>query len=140
MRTLAVIALACLLPVFGCDSEDNGRRPETPVVPAQLPLGTTCQVEIPPLPPKAGPNGAVAGLGYNPFCIAWTDIFQDESGFKVVLRYGLRETVYTTPAGVNEFYPPPQDWPSANGKGDVGFFVYGLTPSGEVLEAASPWL
>jgi hypothetical protein len=81
------------------------------------------------------PNGADLGIGYEPFCIAWTDIYSDETGFRVELRYGASPIVYNVPANKNELYPPPQDWPLANGKGDVQVTVYAIRPSGvEVVE------
>jgi hypothetical protein len=75
------------------------------------------------------------GIGYDPFCIAWTDVFTNETGFRVELRYGPEPIVYNVPANTNEIYPPPQDWPLANGIGDVAVTVFAITPNGnEIVE------
>ena len=102
--------------------------------PLGAPLGTTCEVEFPP-PGHKGvrPNGADMGVGYEPFCIAWTDVFANETGFRVELRYGPDPIIYNVPANTNETYPPPEDWPFANGKGDVAVTVYAITPGGDLI-------
>ncbi len=105
--------------------------------PLGAPLGTTCDVEFPPPDHSKGrrPNGADLGIGYDPFCIAWTDVFTNETGFRVELRYGPEPIVYNVPANTNEIYPPPQDWPLANGIGDVAVTVFAITPNGnEIVE------
>jgi len=105
--------------------------------PLGAPLGTTCEVEFPPPGQSKArrPNGADLGIGYDPFCIAWTDVFTNETGFRVELRYGPDPIVYNVPANTNEIYPPPEDWPLAHGMGDVAVTVFAVTPNGnEIVE------
>jgi hypothetical protein len=98
------------------------------------------------------PSGGDVGMRRDPFCIAWTDIYRDETGFRVVVKYnGGEEFVYRTAANVNEVFPPPSDWPDklpnipdinapeAAGalagfkRKDMQVTVYALRPGGEVV-------
>jgi hypothetical protein len=145
LSAVAALALAC--------SGDSSPSPpaETPTLEATatpelppnatglpptvtVPLGTTCKAHTPPLgSQQARPNGSYAAFGGDPFCIAWTDVFLDETGFRVELTYGQRVITYNVPPNVNEVFPPPQDWPLANGAGSLAYVVYALTPAGEVV-------
>lgn len=89
-------------------------------------------------------------MGREPFCIAWTDIYTNETGFRVVVKYnGGEEFVYHLAANVNEVFPPASDWPdnlpanphliSAIGvlaglkRKDIHVMVYAKTSGGEVF-------
>jgi hypothetical protein len=72
-------------------------------------------------------------MGRDPFCIAWTDIYTDETGFRVELKYSpAHKFVYHLQANVNEVYPPPSEWPPHKDS-DIELMVYAETPGGEIL-------
>jgi DNA-binding CsgD family transcriptional regulator len=100
------------------------------------PLGTSCEVTLPFHRTKRLDGGDV-GAGRDPFCIAWTDIYTDESGFRVVVGHGGRghayqEFVYNLPANVNEVFPPESDWPPRE-LGTIEVRVYAEMSAGEVI-------
>jgi DNA-binding CsgD family transcriptional regulator len=168
VTTMALIVLVGLSAFGGRSGEDGGPvvasgldealGPDVPLAqPTAMsrtgaPLGSTCQVTFPPTGTKQDLSGGDVGMGREPFCIAWTDIYTDETGFRVVVRFnGGEEFVYHLQANVNEVFPPPSDWPdklpvipdlnspAAAGalagfrRKDISVTVYAKTPSGEVV-------
>jgi DNA-binding CsgD family transcriptional regulator len=100
------------------------------------PLGSSCEVTLPFHRTKRLDGGDV-GARRDPFCIAWMDIYTDETGFRVVVKHGgagraFQEFVYQLPANANEVFPPPSDWPPDEAS-DVEVRVYAETPGGEVI-------
>jgi DNA-binding CsgD family transcriptional regulator len=101
------------------------------------PLGSSCQVTLPPAYAKKDLSGGDVGMSREPFCIAWTDIYTDESGFRVVVGHGgtghaYQEFVYNLPANVNEVFPPESDWPPRE-LGTIEVRVYAEMSAGEVI-------
>jgi hypothetical protein len=119
----------------------------------ELPLGTTCPVDLFGSPATGPKSPRVWFRRHDPFCIVWRDAFANETGFRAVLRYnGGEEFIYWVAANVNEVYPPPSEWPdtlprlpddlnSPEAAGilrglprkDIQVTVYALTPVGEVI-------
>jgi DNA-binding CsgD family transcriptional regulator len=102
------------------------------------PLGSSCAVSfstgLKPASKDLAPGDV--GMGRDPFCIAWTDIYTDETGFRVVVEHGgaghaFQEFIYNLPANVNEVFPPPADWPRE--ASDIRLRVYAQTPGGDLL-------
>jgi DNA-binding CsgD family transcriptional regulator len=56
-------------------------------------------------------------IGLDPFCVAWRDRFDDESGFRVTIGYGGGGEVftYTTEPGTETFFPPDGHAPPRQG-------------------------
>jgi hypothetical protein len=150
---LSVFVLAC------SEGSDLVEAPtEGPPDYIEAPLGATCAVDFPPLS-AARPSGGTrtpvrgeVGMRRDPFCIAWTDIYANETGFRVVIKYnGGEEFVYQVGANVNEVFPPLDEWPdklpalpdldSPQAAGslfglkrkDIQATVYALTPSGPIV-------
>jgi hypothetical protein len=114
-------------------------------------LGVTCDPDFPPVFSRTkGPGGGDVAFRRDPFCIAWTDIFPNETGFRVALRYSPSDQFeYLVPANVNEFYPPRSDWPdqlpnlddldasagilAGYRRKDIAITVFAQTPAGEVV-------
>jgi DNA-binding CsgD family transcriptional regulator len=147
VTTMALIVLVGVSSVGGggegaspsaASTLDEALGPDEP--PAQgattnqpsAPLGSSCQVTFPPAHATKDSIGGDVGMSREPFCIAWTDIYTDETGFRVVVKHSAAEEfVYHLPANVNEVFPPPSDWP--RGASDIELMVYAQTPGGEVL-------
>jgi hypothetical protein len=75
-------------------------------------------------------------------CITWEDRFDDETGFRIELKYARSQETFTyqAPANTVEFIPPPgdvdglgeirpPDWP----RKDYSVSVWALRPGGETL-------
>jgi hypothetical protein len=69
------------------------------------------------------------GVGFEPFCVAWTDIYTDESGFRIVVAVDNHRTTYNAPPDANEYFPPPASSPTSLRGLSVMVFVQ--RPGGE---------
>jgi DNA-binding CsgD family transcriptional regulator len=118
---------------------DVAPDPTTATNRTAAPLGSSCAVTfstgLKPASKDLTPGDV--GTGRDPFCIAWTDLYRDETGFRVVVEHGgighaFQQFVYHLPANVNEVFPPASDWPPSK-ESDVAVRVYAQTPGGDVL-------
>jgi DNA-binding CsgD family transcriptional regulator len=152
VTAVTTMALIVLIGVSSVRGGGEGGAPSTvaaldealgPDVPAAeptatgrtaAPLGSTCAVSvIAKRPASKDLTPGEVGIGRDPFCIAWTDIHADETGFRVELKYSpAHKFVYHLPANVNEVFPPPSEWPPHK-YSDIELMVYAETPGGVVL-------
>ncbi len=70
-------------------------------------------------PTSAVGRAAQLRFGAQPFCTTWRDAFQDESGYKVVLRYPRAGVKFEHAVGPNQssFIFPDEEAPGAIGAG-----------------------
>jgi hypothetical protein len=56
-----------------------------------------------------------ANFARDPFCVAWDDIFDDETGFTITVDYGNGAEVfaYSAPSNTEHIFLPPDDGPAA---------------------------
>jgi hypothetical protein len=91
-----------------------------------------------PIPTCAPIPGA--NFSRDPFCVAWDDIFDDETGFTVVVDYGNGAEVltYDVPANTESYFPPASDGPAEGetleeclARSNVQVWVTAHRPSGD---------
>jgi Bacterial regulatory proteins, luxR family len=92
-------------------------------------LGTPCQRTA--IATK-NVRGRMMAISLVNFCVTWSDVFTDETGFRVEIKHGGGEFVYHLPADATEMYPPPSDWPYGAVK-EVQVEVYAAMPAGEEM-------
>lgn len=111
-----------------------------PVEPASPALGSTCLVDA-----RFSKSKLAWARRSDSFCLAWRDTYNDESGFRIVIKYSNsgEEFTYLVPANANEFYVPQSDWPTTLRpeqacpecllRKDYEMTLYVMRPNGEEL-------
>jgi Bacterial regulatory proteins, luxR family len=77
-------------------------------------------------------NARMMAISLINFCVTWSDVFENETGFRVEIKHGGGEFVYHLPADTTEVFPPPSDWPYGAVK-EVQVEVYAEMPAGEEM-------
>jgi len=126
---LLVLISAAAVVFAGCTGRSGTSvNPIATLDPANVRLGMTCAVEFPPVDTRRTGRGII-GVGFEPFCVAWTDIFQDETGYRITVTVENQRHTYRVAADTNEYYPPTSESPSSIR--NLAVMVFAQTPRGE---------
>jgi hypothetical protein len=126
-------ALAAWLLLSDGSEQSSETTIAGPTPAGQPSVGTTCAVEFPPRDTwtKRPPGAGVVAVRFEPFCVGWTDAFDDETGFRVEIGSAHARQVYHVAPNVNDLYPPPDS--VRRPIKDLVVTVWALTPAGDQI-------